>query len=135
MIVLGIHDGHNSSAALLADGRAVAAVQEERLSGAKNEARVPHLAIAEVLRIAGVTWGDVDAVALHSQHMPYARSRDDLYEHYRRVGKLSGRLRSVLRRTPMNYVFRQRRRAHRLAELREKGVPLDKIQVVDHHVA
>jgi len=135
MIVLGVHDGHNSSAALLADGRPIAAVQEERLSGVKNEARVPHLAIAEVLRLAGVTWRDVNVVALHSHHMPYARSREDLYEHYRKVGRLSGRLRGVLRRTPVNYLFRQRRRSQRFAELEEKGVPLDKIQVVDHHTA
>ncbi len=32
MIALGMHDGHNSSAAVLADGRVIAAVQEERLS-------------------------------------------------------------------------------------------------------
>src|SRR5262245_19421481 len=75
MNVLGIHDGHNSSAALLVDGVVRAAVQEERLSGVKNETRVPHLAIAEVMRLAGVTWKDVDVVAAHSQHMPQARSR------------------------------------------------------------
>ena len=36
MYVLGIHDGHNASAALLQDGRVIAAVQEERPRGLKN---------------------------------------------------------------------------------------------------
>jgi len=135
MIALGIHDGHNSSAALLVDGRVVAAVQEERLSGIKNQAGVPRLAIDEVMRLAGLGWADVNVVALHSGHMPYARSWEELYDHYRKVGKLSGRLRGALRRTPVNFVFRQRRRADRLAELRRSGVPIDKIRIVEHHTA
>lgn len=135
MNVLGIHDGHNASAALLVDGVVVAAVQEERLSGVKNHQSCPDLAIAEVMKLAGVAWKDVDRVALHSRHMPYARSRDALLEHYRNVGRLSGRLRGALRRTPVNYVFRKRRRADRLRDLARAGVPLDRLTTVDHHAA
>ncbi len=135
MMVLGIHDGHNAAAALLHDGDVLAAVQEERLSGVKNEARMPYLAIAEVLRLAGATWGDVDAVALHSRHMPVARSRENLWQHYRATGHVAGRVRGLLRRTPVNVVFRHRRRAHRFAELRRGGVPLDRVTVVEHHTA
>ena len=32
MRVLGIHDGHSSSAALIEDGKVIAAIQEERLN-------------------------------------------------------------------------------------------------------
>jgi carbamoyltransferase len=35
----------------------------------------------------------------------------------------------------VNYVFRQRRRANRLAELRAAGVPEDKLRFVEHHAA
>jgi carbamoyltransferase len=135
MNVLGIHDGHNAAAALLVDGRVVAAVQEERLSGVKNETRVPHLAIAEVLRLGGLEWRDVDTVALHSRHMPYARSREEVYQHYRQVGKWSGRLRGFLRQTPVNQVFRRQRRARRMETLRAQGIPMEKVQVVEHHTA
>jgi carbamoyltransferase len=135
MIVLGIHDGHNASAAVLKDGVVLAAVQEERLSGIKNHQRVPALAIREVLQLAGLGWGEVDSVALHSRHMPYARSREELIRHYRQVGKLSGRLRGALRQTPVNQVFRSRRRKQRMDELASAGVPLDKIAVVEHHTA
>lgn len=135
MIVMGIHDGHNAAAAVMVDGQVVAAVQEERLSGVKNHQRCPILAIQEVQRLAGVTWGDIDVVAVNSRHMPYARSRDELLAHYRGAGKPMGRLRGLLRQTPVNYVFRLRRRAHRESELRAAGVPYDKVVFVDHHAA
>jgi predicted NodU family carbamoyl transferase len=32
MIVLGVHDGHNASAALMIDGKVIANVSEERLN-------------------------------------------------------------------------------------------------------
>jgi carbamoyltransferase len=135
MIVLGIHDGHNAAAALLRDGRVIAAVQEERMSGVKNHGGIPGLAIAEVMRLAGVSWSQVDRVALHSKHMPYARTREELVDHYKKVGKLSGRLRGFLRRTPVNQVFRSRRRQQRMAELARAGVPAEKIEIVEHHLA
>lgn len=135
MIVLGIHDGHNASAALLRDGRVLAAVQEERISGIKNHSGTPTLAIAEVLRLAGVSWAEVERVALHSRHMPVARSRDELVAHYRNVGRFSGRLRGFLRQTPINQLYRERRRRQRMADLVQAGVPMDKLTVVDHHTA
>ena len=95
MNVVGIHDGHNASAAVLVDGQVIAAVQEERLTGVKNFHGCPTLAIAEVLRLSGLTWSAIDEVALHSRHMPVARSREELLEHYRTVGKPSGRLRAL----------------------------------------
>ena len=35
MIILGIHDGHNASAALLKDGKLICSIAEERLSRQK----------------------------------------------------------------------------------------------------
>jgi carbamoyltransferase len=48
MYVLGIHDGHNASAALLHNGRVIAAVQEERPQGLKNALGMPRAAIQDV---------------------------------------------------------------------------------------
>jgi|SRR2546429_3086067 len=48
MIVLGVHDGHNASAAILVDGKVVSGVQEERLSGVKDEMRTPYLAMGRL---------------------------------------------------------------------------------------
>ncbi|MDJ0893592.1 MAG: carbamoyltransferase C-terminal domain-containing protein [Alphaproteobacteria bacterium] len=45
MIVLGVHGGHNASAALMKDGRIFGMVQEERLTGRKNQTGFPKKAI------------------------------------------------------------------------------------------
>ena len=37
MIILGIHDGHNSGATLLEEGKIIASICEERLTRNKNE--------------------------------------------------------------------------------------------------
>jgi carbamoyltransferase len=68
MYVLGIHDGHNASAALLQDGRIIAGVQEERPRGVKNALGMPRAAIQDVLSQAGLTPADIDWVALSGLH-------------------------------------------------------------------
>ncbi|MBI4568777.1 MAG: carbamoyltransferase, partial [Planctomycetes bacterium] len=66
MKVLGIHDGHDASAALLVEGRIVAAAQEERFSGLKCEYGMPLLAARYCLAAGGLAIGDLDVVALSS---------------------------------------------------------------------
>jgi carbamoyltransferase len=62
--ILGITDGDDAGAALLVDGRLVAAVNEERLNRMKMSIGFPRLAIAEVLRLGGKEPGEVDHVAM-----------------------------------------------------------------------
>jgi len=64
--ILSFQSGpHDASAAAFEDYRLIAAVQEERLRREKSwGADVPWLAIDEVLRIAGWSRFDVDAIAL-----------------------------------------------------------------------
>lgn len=64
---LGLATMDNSAAALFADGVLVAAVEQERLSRIKNDGAFPHLAIAEVLSIAGITLADLDRIAVYWQ--------------------------------------------------------------------
>ena len=63
MRVLGIHIGHDSSAALVVDGRIVADVAEERLRRVKHCAGLPTRAIDYCLRMAA-TDGGIDAIAV-----------------------------------------------------------------------
>ena len=55
---------HDSSAVLLEDGKIVAAVQEERFSRKKHDARFPHGAVAWCLQQAG---GPLDAVVYYEK--------------------------------------------------------------------
>lgn len=57
----------NSAAALFRDGHLVAAVEEERLSRIKNHGGMPWRAIAEVLRLGGITLAEVDRIAVYWQ--------------------------------------------------------------------
>ena len=72
MIILGIHDGHNASAALIKDGRLVCAVAEERFSRNKHHYGYPYLSIREVLAAAKVKTIDIDRVAMSTISLPPA---------------------------------------------------------------
>jgi carbamoyltransferase len=63
-IILGLSYSYDSGAAVLIDGRVVAAVNEERMNREKMYAGFPALAIAECLRLAGIGPGDVSLVAV-----------------------------------------------------------------------
>ena len=49
MIILGVHCGHNSSAALMRDGAVIGAVQEERFTKRKNQVAFPVRAIRHLI--------------------------------------------------------------------------------------
>ena len=65
MYILGINAYHgNASAAILADGRLVAAVEEERFNRVKYAAGFPAAAIRYCLDAAGITLREVDHIAI-----------------------------------------------------------------------
>jgi carbamoyltransferase len=72
MNILGINAYHgNASAAILCDGKLIAAVEEERFNRVKYAAGFPAAAIAYCLEAAGITLKDVHHVAVPRN--PYAR--------------------------------------------------------------
>lgn len=55
---------HDPSAALIKDGRLVAAVEEERFAGIKHaHGMIPRGAINYCFKAGGISWGDIDVVA------------------------------------------------------------------------
>lgn len=78
MYILGINAYHgNASAALVADGKLVAAVEEERFNRVKYAAGFPVAAIRYCLETAGITIQEVDHVAIPRN--PWARLGTKLY--------------------------------------------------------
>jgi carbamoyltransferase len=72
MYILGINAYHgNASAAIIADGRLIAAVEEERFNRVKYAAGFPSAAIRYCLGAAGVTLSEVDHIAIPRN--PWAR--------------------------------------------------------------
>ena len=68
MKILGISAFyHDSAAALVDDGRIVAAAQEERFTRVKHDSRFPSRAVAYCLREAGIGPGEVDYVVFYEK--------------------------------------------------------------------
>lgn len=66
MLVLGLSfDYHDAAAALILDGKVLAAIQEERLSRSKNDPGFPAMAIAACLEIGGISAQQLDAVVFY----------------------------------------------------------------------
>jgi carbamoyltransferase len=66
MNILGVHIGHDSSAALIVDGKIVADVAEERFSRIKHDCGLPIQAVDYCLTYMGLSIEDIDAVAVPS---------------------------------------------------------------------
>jgi carbamoyltransferase len=78
MNILGINAYHgNASAAIVCDGRLVAAVEEERFNRVKYAAGFPALAIHYCLKAAGLKLHEIDHVAVPRN--PYARMATKLF--------------------------------------------------------
>ena len=69
MIILGIHDGHNSGATIVKDGKILASVLEERLTRKKNETGFPKKSIMSCLKICGIKKNDLEKVVYASNFM------------------------------------------------------------------
>jgi carbamoyltransferase len=151
MRVLGITTEGDSGAALIEDGRIVAAVNEERLSRLKLVMGFPRQAIREVMDIAGAEIPDLDAVlvadkrnVLIDQLVPF--DGWDLLSSNgsgNRVKKAASRFSHLGNRLPflqsgyyamLAPTFRRRRRA--LADiLRDEFEVTSQVKFVDHHLA
>ncbi|MBS7547324.1 carbamoyltransferase family protein [Dietzia massiliensis] len=123
MIVLGVNATfHDSSAALVVDGRVVAAAEEERFSRRKHAKRpvpfsaweLPELSMRWCLEEAGITAADLDAVGYAFDPELAALQPDDPFDSVR-----------------IDYV----RRAPEFLAESLPGLDPDRVRFVEHHVA
>jgi carbamoyltransferase len=113
-----ISQGHDAAAALVVDGRVVAAAAEERFNREKHSARFPLQAIQYCISEAGLALEDVDELAHGFDYEPFQQlfSLDpDAAELYREVYSHEALL--------------------RLAERDLPGFPADRVYHVGHHLA
>ena len=111
MVVLGINAFHGDvSAALLVDGRLVAAVEEERFNRIKHTAGFPDQAVHACLRMAHLAPGDIDCFAVSraprahlwrkvlfaARHRPDVRLIKDRARNLAAVDAVHARLAAVL---------------------------------------
>ncbi len=140
MRILGIHDGHNASAALLEDGKVRYVLQEERLSNLKNYVGFPERSIRRILQLSHCALDEIDEVAWASNYMldPYdPRKIGELFvrEYQTRGRRTWERLILDLRRRAPGIYDRllERGRRKRSRHLWDMGYA-GEITFVDHHI-
>jgi carbamoyltransferase len=128
MIILGLNAFHgDSSAALIRDGKLVAAAEEERFRRVKHWAGFPAQSIAYCLREAGLRLADIEHVAVN---------QDSRANRWRKIGYLLTtlpKIQLVLDR------LRNRRRRDAVPDLLAKAFPSERfrgaLHNVEHHLA
>ena len=123
MIILGINAFHgDSSAALLRDGKLVAAAEEERFRRVKHWAGFPSQSIAYCLQEAGLRLADVNHVAVN---------QDDRAQRLRKIAYLAAHppeIRLLVSR------LRNRRQRRQIPELLTEAFPTDGFRGTTHHI-
>ena len=95
-IVLGLNAYHGDvSAAIVQDGRLIAAVEEERYRRIKHYAGFPHRAVAECLRMAGARAADVDLFAVSRDPRAHLWRKALFLLRYRPTGTVADRARNL----------------------------------------
>ncbi|OQY30164.1 MAG: hypothetical protein B6244_00950 [Candidatus Cloacimonetes bacterium 4572_55] len=143
--ILGVNLSHYGSAAVVIDGRIVAAVGEERINRIKNWAGFPKNAIHEVLRIAGVSAGEIDEIAVGTRCEIFIpnKAQDKEYRPLTRLISFLSRFiptailgSHLSRQLYVQIVSRSREKEYRNAFqsfFRDLGVPDLRIHIYDHH--
>ena len=70
MIILGIHDGHNSGASLFDNGKLLSALSEEKVSRKKNEYGFPIKSIQYILKHNGILKNQINVIAVSTKYLP-----------------------------------------------------------------
>lgn len=70
MVVLGIHDGHNSGCSLFLDGKNICTLSEEKITRKKNEYGLPVNSIKEILNFCKINKNQINYVAVSTKFLP-----------------------------------------------------------------
>ena len=131
--VIGIHDGHNASVALVRNGRVEFALQEERITRIKNQGDAPGNALDRALA------GDVGTrarIALNGRYMKYGQwQRETILDDYGRSSTFASRIRQPFKDTLVDRAYQRRKAALREERLSELGLSREGMEPVEHHLA
>jgi carbamoyltransferase len=134
--VIGIHDGHNASVAVVRNGRVEFALQEERITRVKNQGDAPRKALDEALGRNGAGDARMARIALNGRYMNYGQwQRERILDDYRRTFTFASRIRQPLKGTLLDRAYQRRKAASREERLRELGLSRERMEPVEHHLA
>lgn len=139
MKIIGIHDGHTATACYLKDGKVITALSEERLTRKKGQGGFPLAAIRHILEQEDLSPEEIDIIALTGFLKPltttdeYQTGRQKYFPKF--IKMYPGDPRKII-----DFVVSQgeKHRLHDkelLSDLAEAKLPVEKIQLVEHHQA
>ncbi|HEY3244486.1 MAG TPA: carbamoyltransferase N-terminal domain-containing protein, partial [Phycisphaerae bacterium] len=132
--ILGVHDGHNASAAILKNGELLFAIQEERVSGIKNHNGFPFKSIKACLDFAGIGPPDVAQLALATlRRTPTGQRSTDMAVAFRRDATLYGMARRLAWSLGVR-LLPNLGAAERIRAAESLGFKADQVQRYDHHL-
>ncbi len=118
---------HDSAAALVQDGRLVAAAEEERFSRRKHDSGFPQLAIDFVLARGGITIHDVDFVVFYEK--PFVKFERMLLTAMATFPRSSAVFRESMQRWVSDKLWIKSMMSRSL------GIPSSKLLFADHHMS
>lgn len=138
MWICGINPSHTASAALFQDGCLVSALQEERPTRQKNRSGFPERAIQVLLEAQGLDWREVDAYVFggletYTEEGLREGDRSARIRSFKGALRPMGRLRRLLRQTPLRARVQRQRREAQVRMLAARGVDPARAFSVEHH--
>ena len=143
--ILGIWDGHDAGAALIAGNRLVAAVNEERFTRRKLETHFPSRSIQSCLELARLSAAQIDVVSVSTSDLAKTLARwfPSLKESYYQIRRRStppGHFASIKKEARYwmtecgtNELLRTLSRHALTRQLRELGMRSAELRLFDHH--
>ena len=136
--VLGIHYFiHDAGAALVQNGKVLAAINEEKIRNVKHCGGYPTKSIGEVFKIAKLDPSEVDAVAIVGIMGEKILPLTEMFPNYRSLfsyfSLLTGHKKGIELLT--SYLQRIKKIDPIKNELTKLGIPLNEIIFVEHHAA
>ena len=118
MIILGIHDGHNSGATLIKDGKILYSILEERITRVKNEVGHPTNSINEIFSLSNLSFDNIDYVAYSTKFMHTKEHLKNMLDWYN-VGQ-EDQLRDKLQVNDYLKTIFDKRRNERIEQIENK---------------
>jgi carbamoyltransferase len=131
---VGVHDGHNASVAVVAEGKLLYALQEERLTRVKNQGDAPELSLRQALALA--PGSRTPRIALNGNYVNYGQwDRESVIRDYEASAGLTSRLKQPLKGSVVDRAYQKRKVAERMERMHGLGLVDEQMVAIEHHRA
>jgi carbamoyltransferase len=135
--ICGIHDGHNSTVAILREGKLIDVLQEERIVRIKNAGDFPENSLRELMAVHHIDAGKL-SLAFNGHYMNYGVwDRQSTLEDYEKAKSFNAVVKNVAKRNQTIFsLYKSRKRKKRLSVMDGIfGTNSTQIYHVEHHMA